>query len=70
MIIVAHSSVSSSHSYKCPRMPSGCVQVYMSANSWGDVDYERVASVCMRTNKKHFEVRSRAHGIARAAISK
>lgn len=27
----------------------------MSANAWDQVKYPRVASVCMKNNKKHFE---------------
>lgn len=30
-------------------------QVYMCANAWGDVNYSRVASVCMHKNKTKFE---------------
>lgn len=31
------------------------MQVYMSANAWGDIRYSRVPSVCMRKNKGRFE---------------
>ncbi len=31
------------------------MQVYMSANAWNEVKYPRVASVCMKNNKGHFE---------------
>ena len=27
----------------------------MCADAWGDIDYSRVASLCMHKNKKHFE---------------
>jgi hypothetical protein len=27
----------------------------MSAKRWGEINYERVPSVCMRLNKKNFE---------------
>ena len=30
----------------------------MSARAWNTIDYSRVASVCMKNNKKKFEVRS------------
>ena len=30
-------------------------QVYMCANTWGGVNYSRVASVCMNKNKRKFE---------------
>jgi hypothetical protein len=33
----------------------------MSARAWDKVDYSRVASVCMKNNKKHFEVRPIRH---------
>ena len=33
------------------------VQVAMSARAWDTIDYSRVASVCMKNNKKKFEVR-------------
>ncbi len=29
----------------------------MSARAWDKIDYSRVASVCMKNNKKQFEVR-------------
>lgn len=29
----------------------------MSANAWGDVQYPRVPSICMRNNKGRFEKR-------------
>ena len=34
------------------------MQVAMSARAWDKIDYSRVASVCMKNNKKHFEVRT------------
>ncbi|DBA81625.1 TPA: hypothetical protein ACH3X1_007381 [Trebouxia sp. C0004] len=36
---------------KCLDVP----EVYMSANAWNEVKYPRVASVCMKNNKGHFE---------------
>ncbi|DBA76510.1 TPA: hypothetical protein ACH3X2_008568 [Trebouxia sp. C0005] len=36
---------------KCLDVPEVC----MSANAWNEVKYARVASVCMRNNKGHFE---------------
>jgi len=37
--------------------PRGTAQVAMSARAWDKIDYSRVASVCMKNNKKQFEVR-------------
>ena len=40
---------------------SSPAQVAMSARAWDKIDYSRVASVCMKNNKKHFEVRPMQH---------
>ncbi len=36
------------------------LQVMMCANRWDDIKYDRVASVCMKRNKEHFERRDKA----------